>query len=704
MKKILLLAFSFTLLFCETNILIINSYHKGFDWSDRIIRGIEKIINENQNIFINTLYMDSKRVNSLKYYQKLKELYQVQLKNTKYDLIVVIDKFAYDFVLLHYHELFKNEKVFFIGLESYDKNEAKKYHLEHKISGIIEKRAFGDIIKIIQNTMPKLEKLYIINDSSANGDDSNPFIEKEINKIKDKLNIQYIRNSTLSDLKEKFSVYRENEAVFFVRFYNSKTGKLYKNFSIANMINSSKIPVFISDTLFIKKGAVGGKLVPIQEFGKKSAKLIEGIVYNKLKTPFIQTYEDYVNIFDYKKTKLFNLNIKASNFHYINEPVSFFDKHRGIIKLIFQLIPIFIFIFILLIYNLYLRIKSEKLLKQRMQFDKVLLNSIKNPILWQDEKGKIIGANSEFYNFQKANFSECNQIIKDNFKSKELSFIDKNHQKQVYFIKKTKYKENIFNTKGTVSIFSNITKEKLALDEKNKHQDFIIQQSKLAEIGEVFSSIAHQWKSPLVEITTIAQEQLYLLQEEIDEENSKFIHDIMVQVKYMTNTINDFQNFILPSVMKVKFDIMQSLQSTIEIINHNLKYNQIIVNIKSKENTNYEILGYKNEFMQTILNIINNAKDAIIRQKKDKKIKFGKIDIEIENKNSFLFILICDNGGGIPTKDLKNIFKPYFTTKTNGHGIGLYMAKLIIENKMNGKIYVTNERFGAKFIIKLEQS
>lgn len=227
------------------NILIINSYHRGFQWSDDIINGIEDVLYDTK-INANVLYMDSKRIDSKKYYKELKDLYEVQLKKSKYDLVVALDRFAYEFALQNYKDLFTDEPLYFIGIERFFPEQVKKYNLENKVSGLLEKRAIDDMVKMIHKLMPKLEKLYIINDKSKNGNDTDPFIQSAINDLNSKSTIEYIRSSTLDELSEKFSTYRKNEAVFFIRFYNDKDGYLYKNGEIASMINKSKLPVFSS--------------------------------------------------------------------------------------------------------------------------------------------------------------------------------------------------------------------------------------------------------------------------------------------------------------------------------------------------------------------------------------------------------------------------------------------------------------------------
>ncbi len=156
----------------------------------------------------------------------------------------------------------------------------------------------------------------------------------------------------------------------------------------------------------------------------------------------------------------------------------------------------------------------------------------------------------------------------------------------------------------------------------------------------------------------------------------------MKQVNYMTDTINDFQKFIMPSNEKVEFNIEETIESMLEIVNHNMKYNNIKISVDVKEGTKLDILGFKNEFMQSFLNIINNAKDAL----KNNDYKNRKIDIKVFNEEEKLVITIEDNAGGIDSQNIHKIFKPYYTTKKSGHGIGLYMSKMIIEDKMGGKI------------------
>ncbi len=603
MRAFILFLCFYSFIFAQKQVLILNSYHKGFEWSDIIVEGIQNSLRQ-EDIGTNVLYMDSKRISSEDYFAKIGELYKIQLDNRHYDLIIAVDTFAYNFTLKYYHMLFKDEPILFTGLESFDKDKIIKRNLQDRVYGILEKRAIEQNFSLILKLMPKLKKLYIINDSSDNGNDTNPFIQKQISTYAKRFEISYIRKSTLHELNQLFSTYKENEAIFFVRFYNDKHSNYYKNTQIASMIDKSKLPVFVTDTLFLGKGALGGELVDIKQLGIKTTKKALDILQGNVPSLSVDLFLGDRLAFDFKKAKQFKfvLKDKFKNIFFVNGPLSFFEKYRALVNDIFVLSPFLVLLIIGLIYNIYQRIRSEKKLK----------------------------------------------IIQE---------------------------------------------------QENKHKQFVIQQSKLAEIGEIFSSIAHQWKNPLVEISAIAQEQLY----KNDTKNiNSYVDDIMIQVSYMSDTINEFQNFITPSYKKSLFDIAICLEATMKIMAHTIKYNYIDISINKHGVKNFMVLGYKNEFMQTILNIFNNAKDQIIQARENKLIKRGKIIIDIYNEHDKIVISIKDNAGGIKSENINHIFEAYFTTKKSGHGIGLYMSKLIIEDKMQGSIEAKNCENGACFTIKLD--
>jgi len=244
--------------------------------------------------------------------------------------------------------------------------------------------------------------------------------------------------------------------------------------------------------------------------------------------------------------------------------------------------------------------------------------------------------------------------------------------------------------------------EKRVIEETKKNelqQLFMLQQSRLAQMGEMLSMIAHQWRQPLNNLAVINQSLILkyrknkLTQKVID----NFHKNTNLQIQNMSKTIDDFKNFFKPEKEKVSFHLNRKVNEMVRVLEPICnKYSlEIIVSTKDE----YHLLGYPNEFGQAIINILNNAKDALI----ENKIENKKIWIELTHCNDEVILDISDNAKGISDKIIDKIFDPYFSTKNdkNGTGLGLYMTKLIIEDHMGGEIKVSNTNYGAKFSITL---
>ncbi len=171
----------------------------------------------------------------------------------------------------------------------------------------------------------------------------------------------------------------------------------------------------------------------------------------------------------------------------------------------------------------------------------------------------------------------------------------------------------------------------------------------------------------------------------------------MKLVNFMSKTIDDFRNFFTIDKIQSEFDVKEKIEETINMLNAQLDNYEINIIINNKS---FSVIGYVSEFQQVILNIINNAKDELIK----KEITNKTIFIDIQNEDGLGIIKIQDNAGGIPNDILDRVFEPYFTTKEQGKGtgLGLYMSKMIIEENMKGKLCVGNTDEGAEFTIKME--
>jgi PAS domain S-box-containing protein len=269
-----------------------------------------------------------------------------------------------------------------------------------------------------------------------------------------------------------------------------------------------------------------------------------------------------------------------------------------------------------------------------------------------------------------------------------------------------------------------------------EQEQLLVQKSKLADMGEMIRSIAHQWKQPLSAVNMLVQDMINTYENGgLTKDYIHWVHDTAVeQISYMTETINDFMSFLRPSDKSAIFSLDDALIPALKIFSHQVLSHDLVIEMKCSwrkgvqniqplvkrmqtepvdsvetdktSQSNVLIYGHHNEFMQVLLNIFNNSKDAISLAKRKKRLsENGKISINLKDLGERISIEIEDNGGGIPEEIQPLVFEPYFTTKNkeDGSGIGLYMVKAIIENNMKGEVKLRNGEKGAILSIILDK-
>ncbi len=232
---------------------------------------------------------------------------------------------------------------------------------------------------------------------------------------------------------------------------------------------------------------------------------------------------------------------------------------------------------------------------------------------------------------------------------------------------------------------------------KNREQQiFLLEQSRLAQMGEMISMIAHQWRQPLNNLSLVNQVLLakYQIGQLDDDALEQFKEHSHRQIALMSSTIDDFRNYFRSEAEAKRYCVNEVLDDIFSMVEGSYIKDGIEIQLKHTDNCHSH--GYPNEFGQAILNIVNNAKDVLL----ERQIEEKKITIEIECRGDVV-ISIEDNAGGVDEAIMDKIFDPYFSTKDekNGTGLGLYMSKMIIQEKLEGKILLDNSKKGAIFRI-----
>ena len=247
-----------------------------------------------------------------------------------------------------------------------------------------------------------------------------------------------------------------------------------------------------------------------------------------------------------------------------------------------------------------------------------------------------------------------------------------------------------------LSLEDRVSKE---IEKNRKNEQVMLQQSKLAQMGEMISMIAHQWRQPLSAISSLSQ-AIYLKSSlgTLDQESTlKFSSDITDHSKHLSETIDDFREFFRPKKEKKKTSFQEIVESVLKIIGVSIETKNIEI-VEEFENE-CRLNTYPNELKQVVLNLLKNAEDALLEKKIDKPY----IKIKMYKKNTTAILEISDNAGGISQEIQEKIFEPYFSTKTkkDGTGLGLYMSKIIIQEHCKGLFYFKNTQEGACFVIQI---
>ncbi len=349
-------------------------------------------------------------------------------------------------------------------------------------------------------------------------------------------------------------------------------------------------------------------------------------------------------------------------------------------------------------------------------FEQLINATIESIVLL--ENGKIIDINTsglKLFHFSKK--EEALGLMIDDFvsdksmsKIKENTSLDMTSEYEVVMLNRHAEEffallkeQNVQRNNQTIRIMTLVDLTELKTKDK-----LIANQAKMSAMGEMIENIAHQWRQPLSVISTnassiTAYKQFDKLTDEVLEQS---MNNIVTTSKYLSSTIDDFRNFFRTDKEKVTFNIAEIIQTNLDLVYASLKQENI--NLHANIDKEVTFYGYKNEFIQAIINIMNNAKDAMqtINNSDDRHLF-----VDVKKENNKLIILIKDSGGGIPEKIIEKIFEPYFTTKHQSHGtgLGLYMTHQIIVLNMDGKLNVKNVQYkfrnktykGAEFIITL---
>ncbi len=363
-----------------------------------------------------------------------------------------------------------------------------------------------------------------------------------------------------------------------------------------------------------------------------------------------------------------------------------------------------------------MKLLMYQLEKQNEKFEKII-EFTPIPLMLYDADGEILLTNKIFEStlgYSKNELATIDNLITILFKNETKAKIKKikkyyenplalNDVEQVIVTKSGEKRVGILNavllSKAEMDAKAMYLIAIVDITDLQKKDELMIAQSRQAAMGDILAMIAHQWRQPLSVISMLSNNvQIKLdLDEDVTKENIEhLLSSLNKQTQYLSQTIDDFRDFFKPDKVKEEVSMRTVIEKVTNLMSKTLQNNNIELVLPQNSDTKVSI--YINQLLQVIINLINNAKDAI----KTKNISDGRIELSLKEEEKAITLSVCDNGGGIDTSIKEKIGQPYVSTKSkNGTGLGLYMSIMIVTDYLDGKIKWDSDEKGSCFHITL---
>ncbi|TDX52882.1 ABC transporter substrate binding protein [Orenia marismortui] len=720
------------------DILILNSYHKGYFWSDNIVEGIEDFFSKDKKKFIAVEYMDSYNHNYSRYSADLYNFYKLKYKGKSFDVIISCDDAAFNFLQEYGDELFPNVPIVFCGVNSLEESWLKENQL---FTGVIGKPDLRKTVDLILNLHSQTEEIVIFVDETETGRSNQKELLKFISSYDKNIKFTIYKERRVLKLRDMIRGFSDNSVVLLMSILTDEQGLFMPQFKAVKLISKNQhIPIYSNWDVHLKYGVIGGFMISSYEQGQISSKMAEEILRGKnVKEIPVQTQITHYPMFDFKQLKKFDISTsqlpEASII--INRPESFYFKYRKMVWITVFILFLLLTIIITLKINIFKRKKAEKdllaiknnleqkikgrtddLKREKEKLQKYL-NVAEVIFVVLDNEGKIQMINRKgletlecteeevlgkhlIDNFVKEESKEeLLQAFEALMKGEKVPYtesiaITKTGKEKHFLGRNTILRDKEGNIEGALASVIDITKQKL-LKEELEYNKFKL---------ELFANLSHELKTPLnLSFSSLQMLNLYTnkLNPKVEDkiksytkvikQNNyrllKLVNNLMDITKITSNSFQlKLKNY---DIVKIVKKLSYSIQDCVESHNKSLEFDSSLdAKVIACDPFNIE---------RILLNLLSNA------------IKFtkqgDKIIVSIFEKDEKVFISVEDTGIGIPEDRQEVIFERFrqvdksFHRNSEGSGLGLSIVKLLVELH-GGKISLESKAGkGSKFIIEL---
>lgn len=715
----------------KKTVLYLNSYHNGYQWSDGLLEGIRTVLNQSRyKVDLQIEYMDAKKYNYDLIANNLYSLYKEKFKNEAFDVIVLTDNDALNFVNHYRNDLFKDIPVVFCGVNDLKDAEVAAGN----ITGIVEIYDFIGTLRVAKTLHPAKDRLVFLSDASTTGTAIQHQAEKLIAKNNLGLQIEFWTQLTLAEAQKRVSELPDNTFLFIAPYYQSIKGRFYTSEEVTEAIyKHSSVPIYSSWEFMVGYGTVGGKVLSAIEDGKTAGKMalqiLDGVKADDI--PIVREPDRGLYLFDYQVMNKLGINqeLLPANSRILNAPKAIVSLSR---ELFWTMVVSFVILFLTLVSMvgaMLERRKVERKITDQLAFQETLMDTIPQLISWKNVEGKYLGANRAFMDFfgvdnilqvvgkntaeiisDKVYREWSNKIdasvldSKESFRKIRQKVSDINGIDAWIEINKVPLRDQGERIVGILTTAENITKE------QNLEKQ-LLQSQKMEAIGTLAGGIAHDFNNILTSI--INSTELAIGDVPPDSRTEADLARVLKAARRGGRVVQQILSFSRPSREGFRpTDISGVVHEVVQLMEASMPAN---ITVRSHVDTgqNFFVHADPTQIHQAILNLCTNAFHAL-------RMTGGTIDINLthvvdinktlapnhKSGDTCIRLSVSDNGPGVNPEIQDKIFDPFFSTKskTEGTGLGLAVVHGIVKSHQGSIRLNCGEAGGATFTILLPET
>lgn len=710
----------------KKDILYINSYHDGYQWSDAILEGIrEELATSQFQIDLQVEYMDAKKYNIQPVINELLRLYKAKFNDKKFDAILTSDDDAFNFIHQYRDILFPDTPLIFCGVNNFEVSDLRIGN----ITGVVETFDLASTLETAIKLHPNKTKMIVVGDESTTGRAIRQQIEKQVPAFRDRLTIDYWIQLDLDEVNRRVEDLPEDTFLFFIPYFQVIGSRfLTAEEVIFSIASHSSVPIYTAWDFLLGNGVVGGNMLSSVNHGRAAAamalSILEGTPTDSIP---ISNQPQYNFRFDYEVMQKLGISEKElpEGSELINTPNPFYELPRELFWTIIVSFILLLITVLFLVASMIARKQAEQKMKNQLTFQETLIDTIPQLVSWKDTKYRYVGANLTFANFfglkhiddvysrsthsiitddnyvKWSNQADVDVVNNDKeFRKVRKRIVNQDNQESWLEVNKVPLRDQNGKINGVLTTAENVTRE-------HNLEKQLLQSQKMEAIGTLASGISHDFNN----ILTSTINSIELAMGDV-EEGSQTMKDLERGLKaarrggqvvkqilaFSKPTQEGFRPTDLSTVISEVLHLMEvSLPANIRVRSH------ISPGIGS-------IYADPTQIHQAVMNLYTNAFHALRETGGELQLRLEEVILEAEEATyinvptgEYVRLTVEDNGPGISSDIIDKIFDPFFSSKdkSEGTGLGLAVVHGIVKGHQGGLRVKSEPGKGATFELYL---